>query len=161
MKSKFIYLFLALLLPGVIFVFLKLFGRNEFAVEPLYQSTAPVAPGCVQVQAPYYVPDSVLSQLNFRTDSLVAIVFHEKSDEGIAQLNRVKEEVKGDPIHLVTIDSITARTESWKQCSFFLKEPFNTVLVDYKGRIRGEYTMRDRKEIDRLLTEITIILKKY
>lgn len=161
MKSKVIYLFLALLLPGLIFVFLKFFGKNEFAVEPLYQNTPPKTTGCGSVVLPYVVPDSVLSHLDFGRDSLVLVVFEETSVDGVAQLDRVTEEIKKDPIHIIHFNPVLAENQQWKKCSFFLTEPFNTVLVDHKGSIRGEYTMNDRKEVDRLLTEITIILKKF
>ena len=161
MKGKALYLFLALLLPGLIFVFLKIFGRNEFNVAPLYQTTPPIAQGCAPAKLPYVVSDSVLSQLHFGKDSLVVIIYAETSADGEAQFIRVKDETKNDPIQLLDIKAPTKKDLSWKQCSFFLREPFNTVLVDYKGRIRGEYTMSDREEVDRLLTEITIILKQY
>jgi hypothetical protein len=161
MKGKFIYLFLALLLPGLVFVFLKLFGRNEFAVAPLYQTTAPASRACGPVTIPYQVPDSVMSQLPLGNDSLVVVVFGEMSVDGEAQFTRVQAESKDDAVQLIAFKLPSPKNVAWKQCSFFLAEPFNTVLVDYTGRIRGEYDMNDRKEVDRLLTEMTIILKKY
>jgi hypothetical protein len=161
MKGKFIYLFLALLLPGFIFVFLKFFGRNEFAVEPLYQTTPPTSKQCAPASLPYVVADSIMKQLPFEKDSLIVFVFDERSADGLAQIARVKDEVREDAVELITASTSTPKNKAWKQCSFFLSEPFNAVLVDHKGRIRGEYTMSDRKEVDRLLTEVTIILKKY
>ncbi|RAV98584.1 hypothetical protein [Pseudochryseolinea flava] len=161
MKSKFIYLFLALLLPGCIFVFLKLFGRNEFAVAPLYQSAPPTVTGCSNVTLPYSVPDTVLSTLNFGRDKLVVVIFDETTVDGRAQIDRVTDEIKDDAVHIIHHTSLDVKTSSWKRCTFFLAEPRNTVLVDAQGKIRGEYTMSDREEVDRLLTEITIILKKY
>jgi hypothetical protein len=48
-----------------------------------------------------------------------------------------------------------------KKCVFLLKEPFDLVMVDRAGVIRGQYTSNDREEVDRLIMEITIILKRY
>jgi hypothetical protein len=163
MKGKqFIFLLIALVLPGCVFVFLKIFGKNEFAVEPLYNSVAPeVPPGCSPVTVPYYVPDSIVKELNFRQDSLVLVMLGDLSADGVTQLKRVDEEYNNDPIHQTVIGGSDPRMSSWKQCIFFLREPFDLVLVDRKGALRGQYNSNDREDVDRLLTEITIILKKY
>jgi hypothetical protein len=42
-----------------------------------------------------------------------------------------------------------------------LAEPFDAVLVDSKRRIRGQYDLKDRDEVDRLITEVAIIFKQY
>jgi hypothetical protein len=170
MKGKqLIFLLIALVLPGCVFVFLKIFGKNEFAVEPLYSAVAPEVPaGCSPVTVPYYVPDSIVKQLNFRQDSLsadkaglVLVMLGDLSADGITQLKRVDEEYNTDPVHQTVIGGSDPRMSSWKKCIFFLKEPFDLVLVDRKGALRGQYNSNDREDVDRLLTEITIILKKY
>lgn len=163
MKGKqFIFLLIALVLPGCVFVFLKIFGKNEFAVEPLYSSVGPEVPaGCSPVTVPYYVPDSIVKQLNFRQDSLVLVMLGDLTADGVTQLKRVEEEYNTDPIHQTVIGSSDPRMPSWKKCIFFMREPFDLVLVDRKGALRGQYSSNDREDVDRLLTEITIILKKY
>lgn len=163
MKGKQLtYLAIALLLPGSIFVFLKIFGENEFAVEPLYTTVAPEVPaGCYAVKAPYHLPDSVLQQLNFQEDTLVLVVMGNLSADGAIQLHRVEEQTKTDPLHMILVGNNVRRLRLWKKCIFFLKEPFDLVLVDKKGALRGQYNSNDREDVDRLLTEITIILKKY
>lgn len=160
--KKLTYLAIALLLPGCIFVFLKIFGENEFAVEPLYSTVVPETPGgCYAVKAPYHIPDSVAQQLNFQKDTLVLVVMGNLSADGATQLNRVEEQSKTDPLHMFLVGNSDRRLRIWKKCIFFLKEPFDLVLVDKKGSLRGQYNSNDREDVDRLLTEITIILKKY
>jgi hypothetical protein len=160
--NKLIFLFLAFLLPVLIFLFLKFFGKNEFAVEPLFSTEAPEIPsGCTPVSIPYHVPDSVTKTLTLENDSLTLLVFGKPDKEALTQLARVDEEFGDDAIHQKIIEQTHPEYTSLKQCIFFLKEPFDLVLVDRRGTIRGQYVVNDREEVDRLLTEIAIILKKY
>jgi hypothetical protein len=160
--NKVIFLFLAFLLPVLIFLFLKFFGKNEFVVEPLYITEAPEVPsGCAPVSIPYHVPDSVKNSLTLENDTLTLLVFGKPDKEALTQLERVDEEFAGDAIHKKIIGQADPEYTSLKQCIFFLKEPFDIVLVDRRGTIRGQYVNNDREDIDRLLTEIAIILKKY
>jgi hypothetical protein len=163
MKGKqFIYLFLALLFPGCIFVFLKFFGKNEFAVAPLYQTVAPVASAeCPGIKMPYLVPDSVLNAIEIENDSLVLVVFGDLTAEGKSQLNRVDDAFSDAPLHEFQVLNDHVRYPTWHSCIFFLREPFNLVLVDNHRQIRGEYNINDREDVDRLLTEIAIILRKF
>ena len=53
LNKKTLFLFLALVLPIGIFLFLKFFGRNEFSVEPLYTRVYPeVTEGCTASKVP-------------------------------------------------------------------------------------------------------------
>ncbi len=161
-QTKSIFLFLALILPILIFIFLKFFGKNEFAVPPMYTEISPQnSEGCLPVSLPYLVPDSVLNQLAIGEDSLTLVLFGQPNDESKIQINRVMDEISKDGIRMVQFPSLTGKVLQWKKCIFFLKEPFDLVLVDRSGVIRGQYNSNDREEIDRLLMEITIILKKY
>lgn len=160
--NKVIFLFLAFLLPVLIFLFLRYFGKNEFAVEPLFNTEAPEVPsGCAPVTIPYHVPDSIAKTLTLENDSLTLLVFGKPDKEALTQLTRVDEEYGGDAIHKKIIEPTHPEYTSLKQCIFFLKEPFDLVLVDNRGMIRGQYVNNDREDVDRLLTEIAIILKKY
>lgn len=162
MKKKNIFLFLALVLPILIFVFLRLFGKNEFVVKPLFtEMNSEVPEGCFAVSFPYHVSDSVMRQLNVGEDSLVLVLFGELTEEGKIQVNRVMDEISKDGIQMIRYPALGTKVLQWKRCIFLLKEPFDLVLVDKSGLIRGQYTSSDREEIDRLLMELTIILKKY
>ena len=161
-RSKVLFLFLALLLPVCIFIFLRIFGKNEFNVEPLFSNSPPaVSNECQTVGVPYYLPDSIKSLLPFGNDSLVVIAFDGNGDsKALNQLTRLKGEIANLPVGFLTLPG-TERHLFWKRCLFFLHEPQDVVTVDAKGQIRGQYTSADREDIDRLLTELTIILKRY
>lgn len=161
-RTKVLFLFLALLLPVCIFIFLRIFGKNEFNVDPLFSvSPPPVLNGCKSASAPYFLHDSVRAQLPFGNDSVLVIAFNGNGDlNAVNQLKRLKEEIANLPVGFLTLPG-SARHLLWKHCLFFLQEPQDVVAVDAKGRIRGQYTSADREDIDRLLTELTIILKRY
>jgi hypothetical protein len=159
--KKNLLLFLALLMPVLIFVMLKMFGKNQFDVTPLFVESVPQDLGCntANIALPYRLPDSVIAKLPFESDSLICLYFDKGSEDANEQVQRAVDEFKSDP---VTITSSNAMTHpSWRRCIFFLEEPFDLVLVDRKGAIRGQYVASDRDEMDRLITEITILLKKY
>ncbi len=158
-KTKALLLFLALLLPILVFLFLKFFGKNEFAVPPLYTKTFPEVPqGCPPVKAlPYRIADSVRVKIPFEDDSLVLITFNTLTTEAKNQIRRVEERFTNYPVAFIRQGEPASK---W-QCIFFLKPPYDQVLIDRKGAIRGQYTAADLDEADRLITEITIILKKY
>jgi hypothetical protein len=161
-QKKTIFLFLALILPICIFLFLKFFGRNEFAVQPLYVDVYPeIQEGCIAItMLPYDIPDSIRMQLPLTKDSLVIVFFGEMNYDAANQVKRIREQFINDPVELLSLRP-SGKVLFWKNCIFFLKEPFNLVLVDRRGAIRGQYASADREDVDRLLTEVTIILKKY
>ena len=131
-------------------------------MKPLFSDAPP--PGdanCLPVTTPYLVPDSVTSQLSIGNDSLVVIAFNDGSNINSSnQIKRIEEELAGLPIGLLTFSG-SERHLFWKRCIFFLQEPQDVVALDAKGRIRGQYSSADREDIDRLLTELAIILKRY
>lgn len=157
--KKALFLFLALLLPICVFLFLKIFGKNEFAVKSLYQIKAPEAiSNCVIPAIPYHIPDSVASQLNFASDSLLLIWYAANNSD----IEKAKEKVtkKYDKLNQLVL-SPTGKFKTWKECIFFMTSPYDIVLLNKKGFIRGEYKSYDRDEMDRLFVELDIILKRY
>lgn len=163
--NKIALLLITFLLPISIFIFLKIFGKNEFAVEPLFQKSAPVvSTECGGgIALPYRVADSVLSKVSFRNDSLLALVFVDtlEKDSHEDQWERVKETYANEPVNFSLASESNVPLDMLRKCIFFLPEPFNLVLVDRTGTIRGQYDLTDREDTDRLITEIAIILKKY
>ena len=161
-NTKALFLFLALILPVCVFLFLKFFGRNEYDVKPLFWDSLPPADTkCPPVTVPYVVSDSVRSQLLVEHDSLVVIAFKDEADINSSnQMKRITEEVSNLPLTLLTFSG-SERHLFWKNCVFFLKGSQDMVVVDRRGRIRGQYMSTDREDADRLLTEVTIILKRY
>ncbi len=164
MNRKSLFLLIALLLPVLVFIFLKFFGKNEFAVVPLFQTSESEVPaGCDSVTIPYFLSDS--SYLNFNqgheSDSLL-IIFYEAMSEELAksdmQLSRLTEYLQVD--EAVGFKRITETSKSI-ECALLLKPSLDMALLDSKKRIRGQYNSNDRDEVDRLMTELDIILKRY
>ena len=157
--GKVILLFLALLLPIGIFLFLKIFGKNEFAVDPLFTTQSAEDSTCFPIRYPYHVPDSIARLYPIENDSLVLILSANDDDESIRQRNRAKDRMADFPVKWHSLDTSAQNKFHWK-CVFLMREQKDVVLIDRRGRIRGQYAS-DREDIDRLITEVTIILKKY
>ena len=170
MNKKSIYLFSALLLPALVFVFLKLFGKNEFAIPVYYENGIDsVSASCGgDYASPYVLPDSVLKVIGVpaRPASVIAV---ELSETAETELNRLAETFISTEYSQRTISRSAgsptrisdARVSRWITCVFFLKKPYNVVLADEKNRIRGYYAIDSREEMDRLILEMQILLKKY
>jgi hypothetical protein len=154
-----ILLLIALLLPIAIFIFLKSFGRNEFNVAPMFQEELPAAMAdCSNnTRAPYSIEKAELEGLELRTDSLTVI--HFSTDETAHKSKRVKDQYSGAPLQVYVLPA--QQHAKIQKCIFLLAEPFDAVLVDSKRRIRGQYDLKDRDEVDRLITEVAIIFKQY
>lgn len=158
MSRKFIYLFLALLLPGLIFVFLRKFGKNEFNIPVYYETGVTDAPAaCGNYPIPYRVADSVLQVI--RTGNKPMLIVADTSTDVKRNLGRLKQELN-DSFSVVFPES-DSRWVTWLDCTFLLHKPWTAVLIDEHGQIRGYYSPASREEADRLLVEIRILLKQY
>lgn len=160
MKSRqVLILLIALIFPSCIFIFLKMFGKNRFDVPKMFvdEVTAGTSECGFDYNLPYHVADSVLQRIDM-DDSRAAYVYF--TEEGAEKLfARVDERYEDDPVTSLRLDP---ENESLlRKCIFLLEEPFNVVLVDSNGVIRGQYNSRERDEIDRLITEIAILIEKY
>ncbi|MBS1490391.1 MAG: hypothetical protein JSS93_07675 [Bacteroidetes bacterium] len=155
MKKKSVYLFLALLLPILIFFFLKFFGRSEFDIPIQYESGVPDSLRCTTYngQGQYFLPDSLFGEKKLQLANLFV------GDE-IKEVTRLKEDV-GDKNWQVIFLRDMPHAETIKDCVLFLKKPWTAVLVDNQKRIRGYYALAHRDDLDRLKIELTILMKKY
>jgi hypothetical protein len=158
--KKIIFLFVALALPVFVFVFLKLFGKNEFDVPLLYDAGVTERPaGCtIDYGMPYLLPDSIYNSVNPRNDSLVAINFAETVP---TKLQEIQVQFKQEKLSVHQASLLTGDRSYVKNCILLLKEPNTIVLIDNRKQIRGYYDGSDRDELDRLEAEIKILLKKY
>lgn len=163
-----------LFVPVAVMLFLKIFGKNEFEVKPFYQDALPERPSYCpdNVKVPYTVPASILTRLNSTGSSSLVLCWFSKPDNTVLQRIRNSFSEKELAVVAATADlqngdllktSLNIPSDSisfYNSCYIFLPEQKHAVLVDKLGRIRGYYnTTRD--EIDRLLVEVSIILKKY
>jgi hypothetical protein len=159
--KKALFLFLGLFLPILVFVFLKMFGKNEFEVPLLYEQGVKVKPsGCtMNYGAPYIVPDTIIHELTFSLKPLIVVNFASQS----VKLNNLMDAFDKD-VALIEGDKMNLTAEHFnfiKTCALLTESPNNIVLIDNRHRIRGQYDGTDRDELDRLEAEMKIILKKY
>lgn len=162
LNKKTLFLFLAFVLPIGIFLFLRFFGKNEFSVPPLYVNVYPeTMEGCAAVEnLPYAVHDSIMRQLPLDHKDLILLKFGEPDTESANQIRRIEEQFGTDPVAVV-VKPVAVKADYWRRCVFFLKEPDDLVMIDRSGVIRGQYNSSEREEIDRLIMELSIVLKKY
>src|SRR5690606_34162451 len=159
---KVIVLIAALAAPVAVFLFLKFFGTNEFAVEPLFQDAVPENDCNVEYQLPYRIPDSVRSTLPFSESTAFVIVGFPGRDttrttEG--SLRRLADGFANDPVAFVRHRSSgNERVRAW---IYLLDEGCSDAASHRDGTIRGRYALLDRKEADRLSVELKIMLRKY
>lgn len=163
--KKLLYLFLALLLPGLVFVFLKYQGSNRFDIPVYYEKGVEEVRGsCAPLPAgPYHVDDSVWSHLNGGKQKANVIIFPSPTLDVQNIARAIGEEIGEDASFTdgarLSSDSLT--TERWSNCTFLMTSPRQTVLLDDQGRIRGYYDLHFRDEADRLRVELKILLEQY
>jgi len=161
MLKKLIYLFLALLLPIGVFLFLKAFGQNEFTIPVYFENEmAEYSTSCqYEYTMPYLVPDSVMKAVGWKGES-VALIIANQSSEVKKNLRHLSEEFEPGDFQLISSDE-TNEWDRWYSCFFFLKKPWSAVLIDTDRKIRGYYAPNSREELDRLIVEMKILLKQY
>lgn len=158
MAKKILFLSLALLLPVLVFVFLKFFGKNEFDVPLLYQEGVTEVPnGCdVKYPVPYALPDSVMGKFSEEKSSVIVIDF---SEQPSAEMQAIKDEFKNDVV-IRSYSSVNFADKNFIRDCVLLMKQYSIVMIDSENRIRGYYE-NDREETDRLAVELKIVLKKY
>jgi hypothetical protein len=162
---KGLYLLLALVLPVGVFLFLKFFGRNQFDVAPLFHEKMAIDSDCSnEYTFPYVIPDSIAKSFQVtEKDQLTLIIFlHNNLIEDFRkQRNRISEELSNEPLVIRDVDSMNMNFSLLKKCVFLMPDKFNAVLIDSEKRIRGQYDVSSLEEMDRLIVEMKIILKRY
>jgi hypothetical protein len=162
--KKFLYLALALMLPGLVFVFLKYAGKNEFAIPVFHEEGVNAPSDCAIIYPkPYLVPDSIWQVTGLNREANV-LLFPSKGLDRDRLQSVIEGEFGEDVVGLkqavlLTGDSVT--WQWWKKCIFLVNTPAQAVLLDRAKRIRGYYDLRNRDEEDRLRVELKILLKKY
>ena len=161
------YLFLALLLPGLIFVFLKYAGSNQFDIPVYYEKGVKNTPAdcAVSGDLPYTLPDSLWHAWGIKRKGANVITFSAAGLDHAARITgAISKELAADELQFLEASSVSMDSVSvqrWRDCVFFLQNPWQTVLFDNAGRIRGYYDLRSRDEVDRLRVELKILLNHY
>jgi hypothetical protein len=162
--KKILFLFLALLLPVGVFLFLKTFGKNEFDVPVLYSAGVVDKPaGCnLDYGKPYFLPDSIFIKIDHARNASLTIIDFAKAHS--SRLESIQTKFKGAKVVLKPASELSINSTAFsfvRQCILLLNEQETIILVDNEKRIRGKYNGTKRDELDRLEAEIIIILKKY
>ena len=168
-------LIIALAIPVVIFLFLRMFGDNRFDIPLYYQSEQELPDhNCQKVKIPYKVDFTGLDLVNVKQKEITVFsVLSNLNESTLFQLARLNERLGSSYQHVVFVDSTNMFdsklgdkvikldydqiVNDW-ECLFLNKNLNQWVLVDEQQRIRGYYDT-DEKEIDRLIVEIKILLE--
>lgn len=153
------------MLPGLIFVFLKLAGRNEFKIPVYYENGVDsLTSNCTgNYTKPYHLSDSVWTLSDNERHAASLMIFADESFDMNRFSTAIREEFDpgqvwiGEAVQLMDDSSL----EVWRNCLFFIKAPYQVVLYDADGRIRGYYKPDLREDMDRLRVELKILLEKY
>lgn len=186
--KKVLLLFVVFLLPVLIYLFLKSFGRNEFDVPVLYTDSIGVSASCYgkNYHLPYQVPDSLLKTFQWDSASLFTVIVFENDSredrhERSIQLTRLTTEFKDESLGIIHLSGAPANAVSGtsdiviqevrmpdadllsiKTCFFLLNSKQDAVVIDKDRRIRGQYTLTKREDADRMIMEeLNILFKKY
>ncbi len=162
MNKKILYLFIALLLPVLIFLFLKYFGKNEFDIPVYYEKGVEdslTAKCGVKIDQHYFVPDSAMSALKWNGRATLVIDINENE---LKTINELVEDEGFVNLSLFSLANLPPeKLGEFKKCVLFMRNPWNAVLIDNQKRIRGYYKIGHRDDMDRLEVELKILLKKY
>lgn len=161
-----------LAIPLAIFIFLRIFGENQFDIPVYYESGVDKEyAGCNYPDGQYLVPDS----LTAGAGASLFMFFKNDGNYSINalnnQLNRLTE-LYAEDTPKVTIFATDSLPETEVNVDYLLKEGIQPVmqcafvtdtynqfiLVDTERRIRGYYDT-DLGEMDRLVVEIKILLE--
>ncbi len=183
--KKLVFLFLALLLPVLIFLFLKSFGKNEFEVPVLFTDSVEVSQACSSFSyaTPYTLNDSILTTLAWnKTDSFTVVILMDSvkknTHERLIQAGRLTTAFAQQPLSVVLVQvqpvqppvSVLVRTvqvseyefEVIRNCVLLLVPDQDAVVVDARHRIRGQYNLLKREDADRMIMqELNILFKRY
>ena len=154
-RKGFVLLF-ALLFPGIIFLFLKFFGQNEYELS-VYNSSC------------FDSIENLLSESNINLNN-IKILDVRISDDNLLIDNYINKLDISDEIKVITL-SIQPRNLKWlniKVDSLLIKNLTTCIenvvfdksfifLMDNKNNVRGHFNSADRREIERLDVEIDIL----
>ena len=170
-KSK-ILLMLSLVLPVVIFLFLKFFGKNQFDLPVFYETADEWPTECSNPNFPFVINDSTQSNLGIK--GLATLILLKPMDpEGAKRLPAEVDTTRIRVIQLVrdlscgglSMNSpfrkilIPCGTEI--HCDLGAGSNEAAILADENGRIRSVFKSLEREETDRAIMEIKILLKDY
>src|SRR5437899_2470523 len=106
MTKKIVYLLLALALPGLIFIFLKLFGKNHFDIPVYYMegvSDLPVE--CMgSHKGQYILADSILRTIGWKNGDALLVVGATESER--IELIKIQNKTKENSLQIISLDNL-------------------------------------------------------
>ncbi len=174
---KWVLLFLVLGLPVCIYVFLRTFGVNKFEIPIFYQNGIDNrVEGCNETSGQYLLPSihdfDTAIDANIEGAVLYNIGTVAKKDQLNKSNNLILLEEKLDSWQSLNYQVINLKSEElleFYRCGLNLNATFSEdsliinnllVLIDEQRRIRGYYDVLERKEMDRLIIEIDILINE-
>lgn len=170
MKAKHIILFILLLMPVFIYVFLKMFGKNTYEI-PIYFSEGVNSDYCGLLTTVPYTLDVdriTLFYAHSAKNEHIQTILREmvriksKTDIQIIGLEDLNEEKIPDATGVSYVGMLPNELVDFLSCKILVysesSDVYNyLVLVDINGAIRGYYNAGDFAEYDRLFAEIDIL----
>ena len=163
--TKIFVISVVLLLPVLVFLFLKQFGSNEFTLPYYYEDGHPL-PECNSSSGPHFVSKEFVAQGGMELPMLFGYVGSERN-EFSADLDNVLK--KYPDVAFSMNDLFEPLEESQRQiinCELTMGEDrylnetpaYKYVLIDKQRRIRGYFQLDNLDEIVRLDMELDILL---
>ena len=131
----------------------------------------------VSSTGPYQIPDSIVRKLGFGKTPFLRIVVVSPfiTDGELGEFARIHKKYNPDILESALLSGDSSRSQNQIRNVFFdqenlrmmvscwlrAKQPWSVILFDDKNQIRGYYDGGKRDEMDRLDTELSILLKRY
>lgn len=163
--TKIFVITVVLLLPVIVFLFLKQFGNNEFALPVYYQDGTPFTE-CGHDSAPHRLSQEFTKKYLRETPAIIAIE-GELNNEFKYDLQNVLNKYPEAKLYKVNLCCISDETRlRILNCELVLGEDRyldksilnKYVLVDSARQIRGYFQVNELDEITRLDMELDILL---
>jgi hypothetical protein len=150
--KKSLFLFLALVLPVSIFLFLKFFGKNKFDLPVLMKDATEWPKDCPQpVSFPFHASSALLNA----SKSIILFL----DTPSLEAQKRLPLEVDSALVDIRSND-LNSALNGFPDC-FRAGQDFHAILFDTTGQIRGLYKKLNREEVDRIIMETKILTGKY
>lgn len=183
---KGLLLFTALILPVLVFVFLKMFGENQFDIPVFNHTDISPEVNCDGFTTPHVVGEFKIKDVVL-SNSQIANIYHifdaATNELEMRGLMKVKDrlESKYAIIHSIGLSDSTNSIGKlsnkyqidglWKMysvgeqslrdfvnCELMITGDESLVLIDNEGKIRGYYNGSEGEETDRLILESKILI---
>lgn len=148
-----------LLLPVLVFLFLKQFGSNEFTLPVYYASGNPLEE-CRDTDAPHKVSNEFFFTYNLNRPLIAGVQVRENNEYQYDLLNVLEKYPSVQTFAISPNDLQTINCELIIGEDHYINEPIinKYVLIDSDGQIRGYFQLDDLDEIQKLDMELDILL---